>query len=554
MKGKIIGPISLLIGIIILKIFLPSWLVLLLTGSVIVAAVYCWVIRKTQINPSLARKIAIIAIVFFVLSAGLNLTEKKWPWLERALNNLQIYASFWATDKIDPGYDARAALEKYKTRELLIAAEMEKQIRIQKDLQAKILRGETIDESLISKSEKGIEELQEELRKMRLARQNKQRAPGTMGSVNPKIFLFGICIFGFGIGLQMFTKKEKGGGLVGLGIFILFIWGFLALFGEDILSSTGGQVNATPPPVTKNSPIVKYQTFRYVLKAGEPSAEMYVIPSGRPYWAAWCGPEEAQMLDREGRVLGPLLKDYSGSELLKGVRFQSPKDCIVIVLQAIRHEDLPPYQKIKEIWEKEQEQYLQAKANSPPPKPPELVYLGKELKQLKFRENQYFVRSAQWYIRLMSVGIVDGGKLRLDFLHIASKRGNVQSRPGTVWIDNPDATMYLTDKAGNKLYYAGEKNFGGTKIGRQGPYIGGNELPPEVPYAYSFIFSKPEDDTRVVNFVSKYSWCWNYFNNGCMNSEKIDVVIGNINLFKEKRQIAEGDVPFEKGEIAHSAM
>jgi len=230
MKGAITGPISLLIGIIILKVFLPAWLVVVIMGCVIVASVYFWVIDKTRISPALAKKIATIAIALFILNVGFTLAEKSAPWLSRAMKRLQVYGTFWVTDKVDPGYDARAAIEKYKTRELLITAEMEKQIRIQKGLQERILKGGTIDTSLMISSEKRIDELQEEMRKLHLARENNERTPGTMGSVISKIFLFGLVIFGIGLSLELFTKKQRGGFLVGLGIFVFIVgysWRFL---------------------------------------------------------------------------------------------------------------------------------------------------------------------------------------------------------------------------------------------------------------------------------------------------------------------------------------
>lgn len=237
MKGVIIGPISLIIGIIILKIFLPSWFVVLIMGTVTVGAVYYWVVRKTKTNEKLARKIAIVAIALFVLSTFLSLTEKKWPWLGEAINRLQIYASFWVTDRIDPGYDASGALELWKTKELQVKADIERQNKILRSLQKKIANGQELTQAeneTVEKCGRKIEECQGKLETLRLSRPGKKKNAGTIDSVIPKIFLFGTIMFGAGIGLQAFTKKQRGGFFVGLGILILFAWLFLAIFAPEI--------------------------------------------------------------------------------------------------------------------------------------------------------------------------------------------------------------------------------------------------------------------------------------------------------------------------------
>jgi len=493
------GIFALLVGAIILKIFFPWWFVTLIIGGTTCFALYKWVIAKTGVSPGWAKTLAGAAIFVFCISLLLTYIETKWPWIAKSFDSRQLVTSLGIADWLNPKYPVDLSMKLGKFKELMVKAEEQKYIKKIEAIEAKIAEGKDLspeDEKVVKEAEEKLKELDKKMSEIHLSRP---------------------------------PSPEK----------------------KVSVPSNAEKQNVLPQKQKTNT---KYLTFRFPLKAGEPSVDMYVMPSGRPCWADWWGPNETQIINRDGQIMGPLLKEYNSYEFHRGVRFQSPVGGIVIVYQAGRKEDLPSNQEIREIWQKEQEQFLRAIANSPPPKPPELVYLGKELKQLKFRENQYFVRSAQWYIRLMSVGIVDGGKLRLDFLHIASKKGNVLSRPGIVWIENPDEKVFLTDKYGNKSYYVGEKNFGGSKIGRRGPYIGGNELPPEVPCAYSFIFSKPVEDAKELIFVSKYTWCWLFNNNSCMNSETVDVVISNIKLFKEKRLLAEGDVPFEKGEIAHATM
>jgi hypothetical protein len=287
---------------------------------------------------------------------------------------------------------------------------------------------------------------------------------------------------------------------------------------------------------------VKYLTFRFPLKAGEPTADIYRMPSG--HWAVWAGPEETQIFDRDGRVIGPLKKEYgSRREFVEGIRFQSPIDGIVIVFQASKKEDLPPLQQAEQLWEKEQKVYVRAKPTSelspPPLKPVELAFLGKDCKFLKFEENEHVIRSPNWIIKLVSIKCVEDGKLKLKFLHTTLK-GNSNSKSGLVWIENPEETTYLVDESGRRIGFLKEQNLG-TKINQKGITVLGKEFPAQVPVAYSMFFSRPKDNVRVISFISKYSSCRHL---PCFQQE--DVVIRGVKLFIEKSQLTEINNPPEK--------
>jgi len=284
---------------------------------------------------------------------------------------------------------------------------------------------------------------------------------------------------------------------------------------------------------------VKYLTFRFSVRAGEPSADIFALPKDQCCWANWWGPEETQIINKDGQIMGPLLKEYGiRKEFSEGVRFQSPIDGIVIVFQASRKEDLPSIDRVKEIWKKEQNAYLKTKQISGPPpepqKPVELAFLGKDCKFLKFEENEHVIRSPNWIIRLVSIQITERGNLRLNFLHTNSKGG----RYTKLWIGKPEETTYLVDESGRKIGFVSERNLG-TSIDRKGKTVlGGKEFPSGVPIAYAMVFSRLPENVRKLNFVSKYAWGSNY---PCYQYEEI--VIRGIKLFMEKSQLTEINNP-----------
>ena len=243
MKEILFGLLAVLVGTIIFKIFLPWWLIAVVMGLVILLTVHGWVIKVLGLDPIWGKRIALLALVVLLISIIVPQIDRKSPWLGKATESRGIYSSFKVTDWVDPKYPETLAMALYRLKTKLIEMEEIEQAKKMDKIYKKIEAGKKPDQSdrqAIETAEKRFSELDKKSATTRLSRSNGRAWLESVKTrtLPPKIFWFGVILLVAGLTLKFASKKKRGGAMIGLGIFILFIALAMTLFEPEIKAGT----------------------------------------------------------------------------------------------------------------------------------------------------------------------------------------------------------------------------------------------------------------------------------------------------------------------------
>lgn len=235
-KSLLITILSIAVGALLLRIFIPWWVISLLMGIIAVLAIYSWTAANTPIPEPWAKKVLLIAAIFFAISLTMSFVSQKWPWVDKAFDDRQLYSSFAAADLIDPKYPDLLAQNVYQTERMKIRAEESQLNALLAVTQRKLADGIPLtatDEAVVKRAKERLTALDKELVNVNIARPKTE----TNNQNGPSPWPWRLVFFGL-IMISVLLIPEKlikvpGKGLIGLvGVIVLFVGAAFVVFPE----------------------------------------------------------------------------------------------------------------------------------------------------------------------------------------------------------------------------------------------------------------------------------------------------------------------------------
>ncbi len=223
------GSLATILGMIILGILFPWWLVTVFFATIAFFAVKRWVFKAVALDSSdWEKRITTVTVILILTSLTLTLVDYKWPWLAEAARKQIIYSTFKATDGIHPKYPSGLAMVVYRTKIKQLEAEERKITERLGVIQGKLNAGKELgpnEKAEITAAERKRNELDEAYAEIRLSRPNGKSWIKSIRSKDlvTRTLWFGALFLISGAILMLFTLKKSGRTIVGIGVLALMI-------------------------------------------------------------------------------------------------------------------------------------------------------------------------------------------------------------------------------------------------------------------------------------------------------------------------------------------